>query len=684
MRFLSVKCLLFLTLTLMSSTLFAQDVVPKAADQTWSDYLHPIENDQAKKDLLFHQEMQLTNTTYSQSANRKFIEAALKKKFDFVSVKQEAILPGGQLQLIYNGLGKPEQILLKTVKESTVLFSNTQIKKNTTAHLTNFSVSPNQQFVLVFAELNGSIDDYQIIIIDLKSRTVISTNLINHGEGKGSVRWIGPAQFFFKSQNDQRLSAVIANDLTVATTQPTATYSGGYPYVVECLPEATTLINYNGAVVKRVILQNIKCGDWVEVLNANQKSIDILIEKTEPEQILSVARFSFGDDTASASSVELFNFKNQVSDSTNKFDGKYFFQTHWGVQSSLLIYDMADGSLVDQVNLPSYATVASVARGTQNTTVKIAMMSQVTSDFSSEYNYQTHAWVSSPDVNLNLRKNDQQYIDRVLQVPARDGTLIPVRLNYLATTSINENTPLLFKVYGGYGDSGGFLPVNEHVVRDMFIRHGGILVTAGPRGGNEYGEAWHRQAMGLKRMTTFFDVIDITKYLIAQKISSRNRIILTGTSAGGLVTLASGLLSPETFGLVIPISAPNDVLGKTRLDDRFFNLQKREYGDPDQLGVTEYMKLYSPLEQIADPKTAPQIFLIAGLNDSRVNVEHTLKMTAKLRQVGFADIQMNTLLIKNSGHWILNGTYQNLIGWRAEAVMWDRIYKFLNWSTKDF
>ena len=247
------------------------------------------------------------------------------------------------------------------------------------------------------------------------------------------------------------------------------------------------------------------------------------------------------------------------------------------------------------------------------------------------------------------------------------------------SSAMNENTPVFFKYYGGYDAPGYFYPGFDFNVRELFLNHGGVLATPIIRGGNEFGESWHAQAVQQYRAVSANDLIDIARYLSAQKIGSAKTLIASGTSAGGFLTLAAGLLSPKDFGLLIPISPPTDVLAKVRLDARFGG-QIREYGSPTIDLIRTAMLTYSPLELSVDLQTMPQIFLFAGLNDSRVNPLHSVKFAAKMRALGIPTEKFNAEFIKNSGHWLADYKYQDLIGWRTTSDFWIRIYDYLGWT----
>ena len=55
------------------------------------------------------------------------------------------------------------------------------------------------------------------------------------------------------------------------------------------------------------------------------------------------------------------------------------------------------------------------------------------------------------------------------------------------------------------------------------------------RGGDEMGEKWREDGMLMKKKNTFFDFIDCAEFLIKEKWTSSDRLVIEGGSAGGLL-----------------------------------------------------------------------------------------------------------------------------------------------------
>ena len=98
--------------------------------------------------------------------------------------------------------------------------------------------------------------------------------------------------------------------------------------------------------------------------------------------------------------------------------------------------------------------------------------------------------------------------------------------------------------YGSYGLSSD--PVFDSALLSLVDR-GFVYALAHVRGGQELGRAWYEDGKLLTKKNTFFDFIDVTKHLVAEKIADGARAFAEGGSAGGLLMGAIANISPEIY-----------------------------------------------------------------------------------------------------------------------------------------
>ena len=145
------------------------------------------------------------------------------------------------------------------------------------------------------------------------------------------------------------------------------------------------------------------------------------------------------------------------------------------------------------------------------------------------------------------------------------------------------------------------------------------------------GEAWHDDGMLMKKMNTFTDFIDAAEFLIKDKWTSTDRLVIEGGSAGGLLMGTVTNLRPDLFKAVHAAVPFVDVMN-TELDASLPGTTEEwlEWGNPNEKAAFDYMRAYSPYDNLAK-KAYPAILVTSSFNDSQVGYWEPAKYVAKLR-----------------------------------------------------
>lgn len=116
-----------------------------------------------------------------------------------------------------------------------------------------------------------------------------------------------------------------------------------------------------------------------------------------------------------------------------------------------------------------------------------------------------------------------------LRVPARDGTLVPLRVLHRRGLALDGGNPAILTGYGSYG----YLP-RRLFAPDLlaWYERGGVYAIAGLRGGGEYGREWHEAGRRPRKENTITDFIDCAEYLIERGYTRPGRLAGDGTSRG--------------------------------------------------------------------------------------------------------------------------------------------------------
>src|SRR5467141_1091604 len=250
-----------------------------------------------------------------------------------------------------------------------------------------------------------------------------------------------------------------------------------------------------------------------------------------------------------------------------------------------------------------------------------------------------------------------QYASERLHATAPDGTHVPLSVVHRRDTPRDGSAPLLLYGYGSYGIS---VPVNFSSNRLSLLDRGVIYAIAHVRGGGELGKPWHDAGRMHKKRNTFTDFIAAAQRLIALRYTARDRLVIEGGSAGGLLMGAVANLRPDLFRLVITHVPFVDVLN-TMLDASLPLTvgEYEEWGNPQIAEDYFYMKSYCPYSNL-ERKAYPAILAKTGLNDSQVMYWEPAKYVARMRTL---KPDANPLLLKinmGAGHGGASGRYDYL------------------------
>ena len=244
-----------------------------------------------------------------------------------------------------------------------------------------------------------------------------------------------------------------------------------------------------------------------------------------------------------------------------------------------------------------------------------------------------------------------------LHATASDGTKIPISVVYRRDTPRDGSAPLLLYGYGSYGIS---IPVAFSSNRLSLLDRGVIFAVAHIRGGGELGKPWHDAGRMHRKMNTFTDFIACAEDLVASGFAAKNKLIIEGGSAGGLLMAAVTNLRPDLFRIVVSHVPFVDVLN-TMLDPTLPLTvgEYEEWGNPQRAEDYFYMKSYCPYTRL-ERKDYPAMLVKTGLHDSQVMYWEPAKYVAKLRTL---KTDANLLLLKTNmgaGHGGASGRFNRL------------------------
>ncbi|UYQ91578.1 S9 family peptidase [Chitinophaga horti] len=253
-------------------------------------------------------------------------------------------------------------------------------------------------------------------------------------------------------------------------------------------------------------------------------------------------------------------------------------------------------------------------------------------------------------------KQDDYVTERVYAT-VRDSVKVPISIVYKKGFEKNGQAPLLLYGYGSYGAS---MDPSFSSTRLSLLNRGFAFAIAHIRGGEEMGRHWYEDGKMFKKKNTFNDFIDCAEYLLRNNYTSKEHLYAMGGSAGGLLMGAVINMRPDLWNGVIAAVPFVDVV-TTMLDESIplTTGEFDEWGNPKNKDSYEYMKSYSPYDNI-EKKAYPNMLVTTGLHDSQVQYFEPAKWVAKLREM---KTDKNVLLMHTNmeaGHGGASGRFKAL------------------------
>ncbi|MBZ5728849.1 MAG: S9 family peptidase [Acidobacteriia bacterium] len=251
-----------------------------------------------------------------------------------------------------------------------------------------------------------------------------------------------------------------------------------------------------------------------------------------------------------------------------------------------------------------------------------------------------------------------QYVCERQWVTARDGVKVPLSIVYKNDFRRDGKAPLLLYGYGAYriGQQATFSSA-----RFSLLDRGMAFAIAHVRGGDDLGEKWSQDGMLMKKKNSFLDFIDCAEYLIREQWTSKDRLVIEGGSAGGLLMGAVVNLRPDLFRAVhaaVPfLDVMNDMMDPSLPGT---TTDYPEWGDPSDKAAYDYILSYSPYDNLKRG-AYPAMLLTESLNDSQVAYWEAAKYVARLRTL---KTDGRPLLLKMkldpAGHGGASGRYDRI------------------------
>ncbi len=250
-----------------------------------------------------------------------------------------------------------------------------------------------------------------------------------------------------------------------------------------------------------------------------------------------------------------------------------------------------------------------------------------------------------------------RYRSERIHATAPDGTRVPISLVYRVGTVRDGSSPMFLSGYGAYGIP---YPVTFSSSRLSLLDRGVAVGIAHVRGGGELGKRWHDDGRMLNKRNTFTDFIACADALVTAGYTARDRLMIEGGSAGGLLIGAALNLRPDLCHAALLRVPFVDVIN-TMLDESLPLTvgEFEEWGNPKTREHYEYMTTYCPYTNLAS-RPYPTILVRTALNDSQVMYWEPAKWVARLRALNGGHPPLLFKINMAAGHGGSSGRYDAL------------------------
>ena len=329
--------------------------------------------------------------------------------------------------------------------------------------------------------------------------------------------------------------------------------------------------------------------------------------------------------------------------SPNKGGGSIFAEYMVDALSKVLQYDY-EGKMVREVTLPGIGSASGFGGKKEDKEFYFSFTNYITPGSSYKFNVASGAYNRywSPEIDFN----PEEYESEQIFYRSKDGTKIPMIITHKKGLKMDGTNPTILYGYGGFNIS---LTPTFSIVNAIWMEQGGIYAVPNLRGGGEYGKKWHDAGTKLQKQNVFDDFIAAAEYLINEKYTSSEYLAIRGGSNGGLLVGATMTQRPDLMKVALPAVGVMDML-------RYHKFTSGagwayDYGtSEDSKEMFEYIKGYSPVNNVKEGVAYPATLVTTGDHDDRVVPAHSFKFAAALQEKQIGDNPTLIRIETNAGH----------------------------------
>ena len=204
--------------------------------------------------------------------------------------------------------------------------------------------------------------------------------------------------------------------------------------------------------------------------------------------------------------------------------------------------------------------------------------------------------------------------------------------------------PVLINIHGGPEADAefGFLGRANYYVEELGV----AVIQPNVRGSEGFGKTFLSLDDGRKREDSVKDIGALLDWIATQPRLDPSRVVVSGGSYGGYMSLAVATTYPERIaGAIDIVGISNFVSFLENTESYRRDLRRVEYGDERDPEMRAFLTGISPLTHAA--KITKPLFVVQGRNDPRVPWTEAEQIVREARASG---AKVWYLLAENEGH----------------------------------
>jgi len=572
----------------------------------------------------------------------------------------------GDYTYFYKNDGLQNQYVIYRKKEGieTIFLDPNSFSVNGTTSLGSLSFSKDGGTVAYSISEGGS-DWRKIVVMDVESKIIREDTLVD--VKFSGISWYKNEGFYYSSYdkpNGSELSAktdkhkLYYHKLGTHQREDRVIYgdkvSEKHRYVGGSVTEdsqyllvsASTSTSGNKLFIKDLSVINSKLIPIIDDFSS-----DTYLVENRQSKLYLVTNFNAPNKrviTVDAKDPSVENWQDFIPETENVLNlssgAGYFFVNYMvDAVSKVFQYDY-DGNLVREVKLPGIGSCGGFDGKQEDKELYFTFTNYINPSSSFKFNPKNGNYDLYWQPKINFDSSD--YSSKQVFYYSKDGTKIPMIINYKKGVELNGKNPTILYGYGGFNIS---LTPSFSIANSVWKELGGIYAVPNLRGGGEYGKKWHDSGTKMKKQNVFDDFIAAAEYLINEKYTSPSLLAIRGGSNGGLLVGATMVQRPDLMKVALPAVGVLDML-------RYHTFTAGagwayDYGTAnDSPEMFNYLKDYSPVHNVNNGVKYPATLVTTGDHDDRVVPAHSFKFAAELQEKQAGRSPVLIRIETNAGH----------------------------------